>query len=64
MFAMKIRAFGNSAAVNGRQDIGLLYSKSFLKISGFVKDAAELMIENGWMEQPPAAADREKLASG
>ena len=64
MFAMKIRAFGNSVAVNGRQDIGLLYSKSFLKISGFVKDAAELMIENGWMEQPPAAADREKLASG
>jgi hypothetical protein len=58
MFSMKIRAFGNSVAVNGRHDIGLLYSKSFVKISAFVESAARIMIENGWMERPPYAPDR------
>lgn len=63
MFSMKIRAFGNSAAVNGRHDLGLLYAKSLAKISTFVEDAAKLMIENGWMEQPPFAANRDRLSS-
>jgi hypothetical protein len=63
MFSMKLRAFGNSVAVNGRHDIGLLYGKSLVKISAFVESAAKIMIENGWMEQPPHAADRGDLAS-
>lgn len=63
MFSMKIRAFGNAIAVNGRHDIGFLYTKSFMKIGSFVEQAAKMMIEKGWFEQPPRAADREKLAS-
>ncbi|MDQ0918030.1 hypothetical protein QFZ78_004290 [Paenibacillus sp. V4I5] len=63
MFSMKIRAFGNSAAVNGRHDMGVLYAKSLMKISSFVEDAAKILIENGWMEQPPFAVNRDKLAS-
>jgi hypothetical protein len=62
MFSMKIRAFGNSVAVNGRHDVGMIYTKSFMKISLFVEDAAKLMVEKGWMEKPPMAAEREKLA--
>jgi hypothetical protein len=61
MFSMKLRAFGNSVAVNGRHDVGALYTKSLLKISLFVEDAAKLMVEKGWMEQPPYAAVRGKL---
>ena len=63
MFSMKIRAFGNSLAVNGRRDIGLMYTRSLASISLFVDDGANILIENGWMEQPPKAADREELAS-
>jgi hypothetical protein len=63
MFTIKIRAFGNSLAVNGRHDIGLVYTRSLAKISLFVEDAAKIMIENGWMEQPPRAAERDKLTS-
>lgn len=59
MFSIKIRAFGNSVAVNGRHDVGYLYTKSFIKIGKFVEDAAELMIENGWMEHPPYAPERD-----
>ncbi|MDN3015994.1 DUF3231 family protein [Paenibacillus sp. BSR1-1] len=63
MFSMKIRAFGNSAAVNGRHDIALMYSKSLMKIGQFVEAAAKIFVEKGWMEQPPHAVDRKKLAS-
>ncbi|MBU7595101.1 DUF3231 family protein [Metabacillus halosaccharovorans] len=58
MFSMKIRSFGNSVAVNGRHDVGLIYTRSFLKIGKFVESAADIMIEKGWMEIPPTAADR------
>ncbi|MEH7108306.1 DUF3231 family protein [Bacillus sp. JJ1764] len=61
MFSMKIRALGNSLAVNGRHDIGFMYVRSFMSISKFVEDATEIMIENGWMEQPPVADDTEFL---
>jgi hypothetical protein len=63
MFSMKIRAFGNSLAVNGRHDIGMLYTKALMKNSAFVEGAARIMIEKGWMEQPPQAADRDNLES-
>jgi hypothetical protein len=63
MFAIKIRAFGNSMAVNGRRDIGLMYTKSLAEVSFFVEDGAMILIENGWMEQPPKAIDRIDLAS-
>jgi hypothetical protein len=63
MFSMKLRAFGNSVAVNGRHDVGALYMKSFMKNSAFVESAARILIEKGWMEQPPQAADRNNLES-
>ncbi|WP_425414699.1 DUF3231 family protein [Peribacillus kribbensis] len=61
MFSMKLRAFGNSIAVNGRHDIGLMYGKSLMDISIFVEEAARIMLDNGWFEQPPLAVDREHL---
>lgn len=59
MFTMKIRAFGNALAVNGRHDLGLIYSNALMKNAAFVQDAAKMMIEKGWFEQAPRAADRE-----
>jgi hypothetical protein len=63
MFSMRVRNFGNSVAVNGRRDLALMYANFLKDISGFVNDAADIMIENGWMETPPEAADREDLFS-
>jgi spore coat protein CotF len=63
MFSIKIRSFANSMAVNGRRDIGLMYMKSLAEVSLFVEDGANIMIEHGWMEQPPKAIDRESLSS-
>jgi hypothetical protein len=61
MFSMKMKALGNSVAVNGRQDLELLHGKSMKSVSRFVNDAAAIMMETGWMETPSEAADRDHL---
>ncbi|MCM3690691.1 DUF3231 family protein [Neobacillus niacini] len=63
MFSMKIRSFANSMAVNGRRDIGLMYMKSLSEVALYVEDGANIMIDHGWMEQPPKALDRVNLSS-
>ncbi|MGE6260362.1 DUF3231 family protein [Heyndrickxia sporothermodurans] len=63
MFSLKIRAVGNSLAVNGRFDLGGMYLKSLTNISWFVHEGAKIMIENGWFEKPPSAIDRDKIVS-
>ncbi|WP_319017897.1 DUF3231 family protein [Priestia megaterium] len=40
--------------MDGRHDLALLYGKSMTNISKFVKEAADIMMENGWMKTPPA----------
>jgi hypothetical protein len=63
MFSMKIRSFANASSLNGRRDLGALYGKFIINVSLYVEDGANIMIDTGWMEQPPEAADRNKLAS-
>ncbi|QHS21728.1 DUF3231 family protein [Virgibacillus sp. MSP4-1] len=53
MFSMKIRTYANGASLNGRRDIGGMYAKFLLDVSLFVEDGANIMIDHGWMEQPP-----------
>ncbi|MCH1624214.1 DUF3231 family protein [Ferdinandcohnia quinoae] len=61
MFSMKIRSYANGASLNGRRDIGAMYAKFLMDVSLYVEDGANIMIEYGWMEQPPEAVDRESL---
>lgn len=62
MFSMKIRAYANALSLNGRRDIGGMYAKFLMDIGLFVEDGANIMIEEGWMEKPPQAMDRDKLS--
>lgn len=59
MFSMKIREYANGASLNGRKDIGALFAKCQLDVSLYVEDGANIMIDHGWMEQPPGAVDRD-----
>jgi Protein of unknown function (DUF3231) len=63
MFSMKIRTYANAMSLNGRRDIGGMYGKLLLDIGRYVEDGANIMIDHGWMEQPPHAADRNQLGS-
>lgn len=62
MFSMKIRSYGNSVSLNGRRDIGAMYARFLTDMALYVEDAANIMIDHGWMEQPPQAVDRDSLA--
>jgi len=59
MFAMKIRAFGNSLAVTARRDIDSLYIRTLVNIGLFVDDGMKILIDKGWLESPPTAYDRD-----
>ncbi|WP_010094743.1 DUF3231 family protein [Ornithinibacillus scapharcae] len=58
MFSLKLRSFGNSLAVNGRRDIAALYGRATVNVGLFVDDAANILIDKGWLESPPKAFER------
>ncbi len=62
MFAMRIRTYGNSSSFCSRHDIAAMLGKFLLEIGNYVEDGTNILIEHGWMEQPPQAADRDALA--
>ncbi|MFE5321697.1 DUF3231 family protein [Paenibacillus sp. NPDC056579] len=61
MFNVKIREYANGISLNGRKDIGALFLKCQTDVILYVEDGANIMIDNGWLEQPPEAVDRDKL---
>jgi hypothetical protein len=63
MFSMKVRSYANASSLNGRHDIGVMYSKFLMDIGLYVQDGAKIFIDEGWMEQPPQAVDRDSLSS-
>lgn len=56
--------YGQSMAVSARRDLGTAYSRLMVEVGEYVADGAQIMIDNGWMEKPPAAPDRKGLAKG
>lgn len=63
MFSVRIRAYGNALSMSARHDLSVKYGKLLLEVGNYVEDGANILIEHGWIEQPPQAADREALAN-
>ncbi|QHS21951.1 DUF3231 family protein [Virgibacillus sp. MSP4-1] len=57
-----IAFYGTAMSVNARRDLGAHYTRLTAELVAYAEDCANLMIKNGWMEQPPMATDREKIA--
>ncbi|WP_059105707.1 DUF3231 family protein [Shouchella shacheensis] len=53
--------YGLSTAASPRRDLGLTYARLMVEVAQMAKEGANLMIDNGWLEQPPPAPDREAL---
>lgn len=62
MFSMRIRTYGNALAFSTRHDITAIYGRLLLEVGNYVEDGANILIDHGWLEQPPTTADREALA--
>ncbi|WJH36931.1 DUF3231 family protein [Paenibacillus sp. CC-CFT747] len=61
MFNVKIREYAYGISLNGRKDIGALFLKCQTDVMLYVGDGANILIDYGWMEQPPETVDHNKL---
>lgn len=60
---LSIAYYGSALSVNSRRDLGAHYIRLTLELLKFAEDGANLMIKNGWLEQPPTASDRNHLTN-
>jgi hypothetical protein len=60
--ASGIGQYGIAMSASPRHDLGLLYERLKLEILHYSEDGANIMINHGWMEQPPQASDRGRLS--
>lgn len=54
--------YGMGLAASPRRDLGALYGRILAEVATYAEDGANLIIDHGWMEQPPLAPDRDALA--
>lgn len=62
LIASGIGQYGVAMAASPRRDLGAHYARLSAEITAYAEDGANIMIDHGWMEQPPMAADRKDLA--
>lgn len=58
-----IAHYGRGIGLSSRRDLGGIFSRLMLEVSAYAEDGANIMIDNGWLEQPPQAPDRDKLVN-
>lgn len=62
LIGLSIGYYATGMAMSPRRDIGLKYVRLSEEILAYAEDGANLLIKNGWLEQPPMALNRDKLA--
>lgn len=63
LIGLSIGFYGTSAATSMRRDISLDFVRLSAEIAKYAEEGANIMIENGWLEEPPLSEDRNKLAN-
>lgn len=53
--------YGMAIAQSQRKDLAVTYTRLFGEAMEYAEEGGKLLVENGWMEQPPLAIDREEL---
>jgi Protein of unknown function (DUF3231) len=56
-----IAHYGRSLGMSPRRDLGANYVRLTSEIAQYAEEGANIMIESGWLEQPPQATDRNLL---
>ena len=62
MIAAGIGNYGAAMSASPRKDIGVKDASLIPEIALYAEDGANIMIKNSWMEEPPMADDRDRLA--
>lgn len=64
LIAVSIGYYGLAISQSMRRDISTHYTRLLTEIMKYAEDGANIMINNGWLEEPPMALNRRKLADG
>jgi len=59
-----IAFYGTALSVTSRRDLGIEYVMLTSELMKFAEDGSNLMIDYGWLEEPPRANDRRELSKG
>ncbi len=62
LIALGIGYYGTSISTSIRRDLTAHYDRLIHEILKYSEDGANILIDNGWMEEPPRASDRDELA--
>ncbi|MEW9676098.1 DUF3231 family protein [Lentibacillus sp. L22] len=62
LIASGLGQYGTSMSLSPRHDLGAMYAQHMAEVGKYSNKGANILIEHGWMEQPPMAADRKDLA--
>jgi hypothetical protein len=61
LVSMSIGYYGTAVSQSPRGDIVSMYNRLSTEVQLYSEDGANILIKNGWMEQPPMASDRDEL---
>lgn len=59
---MSLGYYGTAIGTVARRDLGAKFLRIFLEAVQYAEDGANIMIEHGWMEKPPASIDEIEIA--
>ncbi|WP_176555775.1 DUF3231 family protein [Virgibacillus ndiopensis] len=62
MISLGISFYGMSITANPRRDLVTHYTRLSGEIALYSEDGSNIMIDNGWLEEPPRMVDRDELA--
>ncbi len=63
LIALGVGYYGTSISTSMRRDLTVHYNRIIQEILKYSEDDANILINNGWMEEPPRARDRDELAN-
>lgn len=61
LIGVSLGYYGMGMSGSPRRDIGIHYGRLMVEIAKYAEDGANILIKNGWMEEPPRALDRDEL---
>lgn len=61
---LAIAFYGAALSVTSRRDLALQYGLLTAELANYGEDGINLMIDYGWLEEPPRATDRRALSKG
>lgn len=60
--AVNIRNYTEAMATSMRNDINATFVRLSAEVAEFAKEGMDILVDNGWLEQPPQVVNHDKLA--